>query len=95
MSPKAVFSPRVKIPLLVITSDLTMEKSNFLILSCLNVEKINLFQSFSCHHRKLNFFLVIRRQFRGVQRIYWVNSLKCRFDKWFTLNLQSKNVAGG
>ena len=44
----------------------TGKKSNFLFLSCLNVEKINLFQFISGHHRKLTFFLVIMRQ------IHWV-----------------------
>ena len=66
----------MKIPLLVFMSEikinLTPEKSNLLFLSCLNVEKINLFQSVSRHHRKLTFFLVITRQFCVVQRIYWV-----------------------
>ena len=102
-TPKAVFSRVAK--LLVFMSEikinLTPEKTttNFLFLSCLNVEKINLFQSVSRHHRKLTFFLVNTRQLCGVQCIYWVqyclhleNSLKYWFDKWFAWNLQWKNA---
>ena len=56
-----------------IKSILHRKKSNCLFLPCLNVKKkINLFQSVSRHHRKLTFFLVITRQFCGVQRFYWV-----------------------
>ena len=75
--PKLYFHEwRVKIPLWVFMSEikinLTRKKINFLFLSCFYVEKNNLFQSVSRHHRKLTFFLVITRQLYDVQRIYCI-----------------------
>ena len=69
--------PRVKIPLLVFMSEikinLTPEKIKFSVSFMLKCGKKNkFFQCVSRHHRKLTFFLVIMRQFYGVQHIYWV-----------------------
>ena len=60
-TPNAVFSrvakPRVKIPLLVFMSDIKINLTTEKIKFGLNVEKINLFQSVSRHHRKVIFLV--------------------------------------